>query len=408
MRNYYSALSNTDRTGWLMIGVIGLVLVISPVIGFFLSLICFRQKISLVFFVLFSFYFGWFYEPQMDLLVHYNHFRTLIGKSLLEVWTAPGTKHLGKELYPVLFKYIVGSISTNPHFFSACACMVYASLFVYGVLGSIRDLYIQKMILPAWIFFFAIIFTVEYNWFLGFRFWSGVFVFVAFYIRYTRTGENKYLYLSFLCLCFHFSLLGLCAAAFLNYVLKENFKVRYILVAISWIVRYMQIPIIEYIGKIEGMEGIVKNVARNEAIVRSVAKRIEFIRNTGNYFYLIRNDVLFLSACVTLFFLWKSFGKRCLQYNNFLFGLVLILYALTNMGYVDLIFYDRFYKLTLLLLSIYLFQYIMHIQNEISVKLQFWLVIFPSLSLLYAIATITISQREYLWKIELWFNNLFL
>ena len=156
------------------------------------------------------------------------------------------------------------------------------------------------------------------------------------------------------------------------------------------------------------MEGIVKNVARNEAIVRSVAKRIEFIRNTGNYFYLIRNDVLFLSACVTLFFLWKSFGKRCLQYYNFLFGLVLILYALTNMGYVDLIFYDRFYKLTLLLLSIYLFQYIMHIQNEISVKLQFWLVIFPSLSLLYAIATITISQREYLWKIELWFNNLFL
>lgn len=388
--------------------LLGGVLLISPIIGFFLSLICFRQKAALIIFVLFAFYFGWFYEPQMDLLNHYIHFKTLIGKSLSDAWTDPETIHIGKEPYPVLFKYFVGLISASPHMFSACACIVYASLFVYGVLGSIGDLYVQKMTLLLWVTFLTIIFTVEYNWFLGFRFWSGVFVFVAFYVRYARTCERRYLYLSFLCICFHFSLLALCTATILNIVLKDNFKLRYILVVIGWAIRLLQIPIIEYIGKIDLMDGIVKNAARIEAIVRSVAKSIEFIRRHGNQFYLIRNDVLFLGACIASILFWKRFGKQFVTYNKSLWGLILILYALTNMGYVDLIFYDRFYKTTLLILYIYLFQYMIHVQNEINVKQQFWLVAFISVSLLYAIATIAVSQREYLWKFELWFNSLFL
>ncbi|MCS2724518.1 hypothetical protein NXW08_14175 [Bacteroides uniformis] len=127
----------------------------------------------------------------MDLLNHYIHFKSLIGKSLLEAWNSPSTIHLGKEPYPVLFKYILGKISANPNLFSACACTIYTIVFIYGVLGAIKDLYINKMTLPAWVALGGIIFTVEYNWFLGFRYWTGIFVFIAFYIRYIRTNKKK-------------------------------------------------------------------------------------------------------------------------------------------------------------------------------------------------------------------------
>ncbi|MFS2569714.1 hypothetical protein AAH134_04465, partial [Bacteroides thetaiotaomicron] len=45
-----------------------------PFVGLCLSLMFFRQRFAPILFIIFSFYFGWFYEPQMDLLVHYEHF----------------------------------------------------------------------------------------------------------------------------------------------------------------------------------------------------------------------------------------------------------------------------------------------------------------------------------------------
>lgn len=408
MHNYYSSLNNTNQTNWLMIGVLCLSLVISPITGLFLSVICFREKVSLVLFILFSFYFGWFYEPQMDLLNHYNHFRALIGKSLFEAWTDPETIYIGKEPYPVLFKYIIGNISTNPHFFSACACTAYASLFVYGILGSIRDLFIQKMSLPAWIFFFGIIFTVEYFWFLGFRYWSGIFVFTAFYIRFIRTCEKKYLYLSFLCICFHFALLTLCIAVILNHILKNNFKIRYILVVLAWIVRYVEIPLTTMIARLDIMKGIVKDTSRNESIIKSVAKRMEFFRNEGNIFYQMRGELLFIGSIVVMGILWRRYGKQFTQYNPTLWGLILIIYALANFGYDSLTFYDRMYKVVLLLLYIHIFLYLMNVQKEIDLRTQLRIVIFSVAPVLYAITTIVISQRKDLWNLQLWFNNFFL
>lgn len=407
IRNYRS-LGNSNQIDWLMIVVLVLVLVISPTMGFILSLICFRQKECRIIFLFFAFYFGWFYEPQLDLLNHYNHFKTLIGKSLLEAWTDPGTLHIGKEPYPVLFKYIVGNISASPHFFSACACTVYAFLFVYGVLGSIRDLYVQKMSLPVWIVFFGIIFIVEYNWFLGFRYWSGAFVFTAFYIRYIRTDKKKYLYLSFLCVCFHFAHLILCVAVILNYILKNNFKIRYVLLVVSFIVRYLKIPLTTMIAKLDIMKGIVKETQRDDAIIESVAERLEFFRTDGNIFYQIRGDILFIGAIGIIYVLWRRYGKQFTQYNSTLWGLILIIFAFANFGFADLIFYERVYKIVLLLLYIYLFLFLMTVKEEISFRAKLWISVFSVIPVLYAVATIVVSQREYLWNLQLWFNNFFL
>lgn len=149
-------LTETNRINWVVIGLLSLILAISPIMALVFALLFYRRWWAFLLFIVFAFYFGWFYEPQLDLLNHYEHFKSLIGKSLGEVINDSGTRFAGSEPYPVLFKYMVGQISANPHFFSACACTVYAVIFSYGVLGSIRDLYVQKKTLPAWLLLLGI------------------------------------------------------------------------------------------------------------------------------------------------------------------------------------------------------------------------------------------------------------
>lgn len=90
----------------------------------------FRQRFAPILFIIFSFYFGWFYEPQMDLLVHYEHFHRIADKSLVEQWMDSGTSKYGKEIYPVLFKYFIGLIADNRNF-SLLVRVWYILLYLY-------------------------------------------------------------------------------------------------------------------------------------------------------------------------------------------------------------------------------------------------------------------------------------
>jgi hypothetical protein len=88
-----------------LIVILSVIMTFIPFVGLCLSLMFFRQRFAPILFIIFSFYFGWFYEPQMDLLVHYEHFHRIADKSLVEQWMDSGTSKYGKEIYPVLFKY---------------------------------------------------------------------------------------------------------------------------------------------------------------------------------------------------------------------------------------------------------------------------------------------------------------
>lgn len=122
----------------------------------------------------------------------------------------------------------------------------------------------QKMSIPAWLLFLGVIFTVEYYWFLGFRFWSGAFVFTGFYLRYLNSGAVKYLWLSALCICFHYSLLALCVAAVLNLLLRYRFKVYYLILIVSFIVRFAKIAFVTNIAQFGIFENYVKESVRNQ------------------------------------------------------------------------------------------------------------------------------------------------
>lgn len=397
-----------STTQLLLIAILSVIMAFLPIVGLCLSLMFFRQKFAPWLLILFSFYFGWFYEPQMDLLVHYNHFHRIICKSLIEQWADPGTLRLGKEPYPILFKYFIGLISDSQNFFSACACSLYTSLFIFGVVKPLRPLYTQKMSIPAWLLFLGVIFTVEYYWFLGFRFWSGVFVFTGFYLKYINTEEVKYLWLSALCVCFHYSLLALCAVAILNHFLRYKLKFYYMILIISFIVRFVKIGLVWIIAQLGIFEGYVKDSVRNQNIMQSVKQLAEDVRESGNQFYLLRETFAILGALAAIYILHKKTGKDFLIQNVKLWGFCILLLSLANFGYTSLTFYDRFFKITVLFLYVFAYMWIMNVQHKLSIKLQTQMAIITIIPVLYSIITPLVEQRRALFQLQLWFSNLFL
>ena len=190
----------SQNTGIVVLGIFS---IFFPVLLLPFSLLLFRKshKVAMFCFILFAFYFGWFYPLQLDLLVHYENFVRVAKFSFFKLYKDPETLYLGKELYPILFKFIVGKISIEPAFFSAIACSLYASAFMFFMRAFRKD-YIKPMTTLQYILLVALFGIVEYYWFLGLRYWTGFFVFIGFYTRYLRDNNPKYLIFSLSCLSY--------------------------------------------------------------------------------------------------------------------------------------------------------------------------------------------------------------
>lgn len=398
-----------SKVNWSTIIVVSIIMAIFPIIGLCLSVLFFRHKYAICFFILFSFYFGWFYEPQMDLLVHYEHFKHLAGKSLLDSWSDPMTLKLGKELYPVMFKYLLGLISDSPNFFSACACTIYSSLFIIGILIPLRNLYTHTMSIPAWLLFLGIIFTVEYYWFLGFRFWSGAFVFTGFYLRYINSGDIKYLWLTILCICFHFSLLPLCILALFNNIFKRyKFIYYYIILLLSFLIRFSNFSFYQFVGRLRFLDGYLNDNISNESIRISVEKLTVEQRIYGNQFYLLREQIAILGPLIVIFILYKIFNKAFFIQNSKLWGFCILLLSISNFGYSNITFYDRFFKISLLFFYIFAYMFFMSEQIKLNTKMQLNMILVLILPVLYLIITPLVEQRGTLSQLKLWFNSFFI
>lgn len=395
---------NDNKNIFFIIILIAL-LFISPLLSLVLAVLRFRSKAAYPLFIFFAFYFGWFYYFQFvsgynDLMGHYAHFKTLIGKSLWDSWMTSSDR--GREPYPVLFKYLVGKVSSSPNLFSACACTIYAALFC-GMLSSIRDLYIQKMDWLATLTFLGIIFSIEFYWFLGLRYWSGAFVFVLFYIRYVRTGRKKYLYLSFLCILFHFAHVVLCLAVLLNELLRNNFKLRYLLVGLGLVFRYLKTTL-KYL--FINLFPIVNNFSGKNYEVESTMLQATSYLTSHSPFYFFRKDVLFF-ACLFVLIILYIHDKKNLRVNPKLWGMILVLYAFANFGSISIVLYERVFKVVILLLYIYLYIYLMESDNYYKNKKLMGPIIILGLAILYAFLTPIVQQRNSLFRSELWFNNWF-
>lgn len=377
---------------------------IAPIFLFLGAIILHKSRISYILFILFAFYFGWHYEPQLDLLTHYNQFLVISKLPLGDMWTHSSTKAIGSEIFPVLFKYICSQISLSANLFSALACSLYASFFCL-LLYTIRDRYTRNLSTLGIVLFLGILFTVEYVWFLGLRYWSGVFIFLFGYLTYTQKKDPRYLYFCLLAVCFHFAHVILLVTAGITHTLKGKNKLLFSIFCISLFMRFIGVDIIYSVIQLDFFSLIVKSGHQDISRMHKIAHAMAEYRAEANLYYLLRNEIVSIGVIFTYYLIHKT-SSDISQYQKELKAYIIILFSIANIGYIDITFFDRICKVAVLMSFIYLFLFTTERNSsKISSRKDKILCLFLLPFVIYEITTTIVAQRAYLGNLALWFSS---
>ncbi len=384
-------------------------LFVMPLVALIFAVVNFRHRLAPVFFCVFAFYFGWNYSflKDSDLVTHYEHFLKTLDIDLITVWRDPDTAFYGGELFPVLFKYIIGKIDSSLEFFSGSACMSYALCFIIMLL-SIKDLWRKPMNILTALSFLGIVFTVEFYWFQGLRYWLGAFIFFTFYIKYIRSQERKYLLLTGLSLCFHFSYVALIILAIAVEVLGKRFKLVYPLLLVAFLVHFYEIDLLYLIVTNPITSLFVKQTHIDLFTSKNyldVMQELREYRMTANIFYIHRSDIIFAGVCPIMLFLYRQ-NRQMFAYKTKFIRFLFLLFIVTHMGYSSLTFYERTYEVFLLGLFIYLFLYLQDYKPWMNKNYYILSVIILTIPILYALFTAVVTTRATLVNPAEWWNKM--
>lgn len=380
---------------------------IAPVASFIVSLRFYKNTISQVFFVLFAFYFGYQTDVLMDLENHYlNGFLRQMQIGFLEAMHDPECTYLGSEPYHFIFKWFVGLFSTSSRFFAGCAAAVYASVFLF-FLNQYKQFVNNKLQATQLLVLLGIIFTVEYYWYLGLRYWTGAFFFLAFYSKYIFTHKRKYIFISCLCVLFHFAHIAIVAALAINWLFGNKKFILYTLILFSFAVRLSYNRIDYILAKLPFVEYYVKSNYLDPTKQEASEEKTVYFREEGNIIYQNRSNIILFTLFILFFFIWKK-RKDIFKttYHSF-FTFLLSLIPIVNLAYPSLILYDRTFKLLLVTAFCYAFlllqnPYTYWINKKIGIN------VLLSLIVIFSLFTAIVQQRDTLLNMELWFSNLFI
>lgn len=225
--------------------------------------------------------------------------------------------------------------------------------------------------------------------------------------KYIATEQKKYAYLTGLSLLFHFSHILPVVILWGSIFIQVNLRTRILILILSFVVRFMNINLVlVLLPKISFLKGWIRESTYDLQRMTSIYNHTDNYRSIGNQFYLMRNDILSLTTILIFYFIYRK-QKNIIYYNKNAFEFLILLFSAVNFFYADLIIFDRICKLFTMALLTYIFQFLS--SSFISSKTNIFFTSLPLMvAVLYAMLTIVISQREYLWKIDLWFNSLFM
>lgn len=374
-----------------------------PIISLILSVIRYKDPISLIFFTIFAFRYGYIVDCHNDLEVHYLSLLRLNNLGFINSLSDPEILSLGIEPYHFVLKYLISQISLDSKVFAGICASIY-SLFFCILFRQYYCTYKERIKFVQILVLCGIIFTVEWQWYFGIRFWSGAFCFLIFYTKYILHKKIKFLFFSFSCLLFHFALLPLPLIGIISFILKEKINILHIIALCSIIIRTYSINLYVILSKLPIINTSIKSEYLSESNgEHSQQFTIEY-REVGNIFYQNRIHILFLSLAFCFFLLWKKNTNFYKPYNQ-MYAFILILIILSNLGYSNFTFYDRFSKLTVLLMFCLLALLLVQEKNKWLTEKRF--IIYLMLpSIIYAILTTTVMLRARLLNLDLWFANI--
>lgn len=375
---------------------------ISPLLSFIIALSLFRNTVSQIFFIAFAFYFGWQVGPNMDLLNHYKNYIDFIGKPFSWAYTDVYTLYIGQEPFHIIFKYILALFRASERVFSGCACAIYATCFI-AYFRQFKP-YFKHLNLIRIVVLFGAVVAVEFHWFFGLRFWTGAFVFMAFYVRYIVTRKKIYLILTSTCLLFHVVLIIFVGCAFLSEIIRSA-KVQYMLLAISFFYKYIDFGFIKLVASLPIVKLFYKSNFQSSHLQTYLAQKTKDYIEHGNVVYRARLPILLFGIFLTLFLLWTK-NKNLNKVFPKMYGTFLIMIAVANFGYSDIIFYGRVLKMATLVGYAYLFIVISQYENANTIKSLFIKCLMGCI-VFFGLLTAIVEERIFLMNVMLWFGNFF-
>ncbi|MBR5638862.1 MAG: hypothetical protein IKW83_03765 [Muribaculaceae bacterium] len=324
-----------------------------------------------------------------------------VNKTWKEIVSNPYALMAGKDYYHVLLKFLISRVSDSREFFCAVNCTLYSAMFLF-FFNQFKIFYKNFLPVSCGILLLCVVFTVEFSWYQGVRFWIGVFYFAAFYLRFINTGKKRFLILSAGCVFFHYTLVNILLILIANWLLSKIWVwFRAILLGISFIVRSMNIDF---------MKWIIKNVPELDLGSRTVGyihddmqKGAAYAREHANVFYAYRLDLMLVFGILIL----MVFVNRRVKFNPKylqIFFFALTIYTFVNFGYAEMILYARFFKIAILMF--YTFLFITAYQNYDKIKgVSLIIMILAFVPMVYAILSSVIEMRAHLFEKDLWFGN---
>ncbi|MBR1881927.1 MAG: hypothetical protein IJ808_02760 [Muribaculaceae bacterium] len=395
-----------DRAKYILLQ--SLLFIVSPICSFAVSLRFYRNAISQLFMILFAYYFGYYCGFVFDLMTHYRDIKLIYyGRTLTEILNDPRAYFLGQDFFHIAIKYAVSRFSDSAQVFGGVVAACYASVFLF-FFRQFSRYYKDKLPLLCGVLLLCVVCVVEYYWYQGVRFWTGLFFFAGCYIRFVNTRKTIYFILSLLCPVFHYSLYTLVAAAIVNQLLMLFHPFfRYLFLGFSLFIRTLGLDFVPFILKKFSWLGFMNISLTDIRIRENVVRHMSEYRASASFTYLHRNDVLLAFGLIIMGFFYRN--KLTVKSSGvaILFYMALTLFTFANIGYTDMTFYDRFYKAAVLLLYSYIFISAATNYDKIS-KNSLFLSIIALAPLVFALATAIVAQRDFLFHKELLLGNLFL
>ena len=378
--------------------------VISPLLCLIVALIYYKKPVSQFFFIAYAFFFGYALGPNLDLMMHYENYLKIMNKSYLGMYTDFETLYIGQEPFHITFKYILSKFHATQRLFGGCACALYTT-FVIFFIRQFRYIYQKHLDLCQTLLLLSIVVVVEFYWYFGMRFWSGCFVFMICYCQHVVTGRKLYLYLTPLCMLFHIALAIIVLVAFVSYYLRNKRIFIYLVFSTSFVFRFVHFAFDKWMASLGIVKTFYKSNYQKDFYHKAIAKVTKEQLESGNIVYTNRVPLM-IGFSILLFLILNFKNKLFNRQHPQMFAMVLLMVAVSNFGYSDYLFYERFFKFATLLSFSYLFLILDNPLNQwifkyISIKIVFFIIVILSL------AIALFQQRMIISDINLWLGNFF-
>lgn len=396
-------LFNLTNTGGYFL-LMTLFFIVSPLLCLIISLFYYKKTVSHFFFILYAFYWGYKTGANLDLMMHYENYLKIMDNTFWGMYSDIETLYLGQEPYHIIFKYILSRFHATQQIFAGCACASYTTFFIFFI-RQLKPIYSKNINVLQELVLMTIAIVVEFYWYFGIRFWTGCFIFMTFFCKFVITGKLKYLFLTPICMLFHITLATIVFVAFLSYFLKNHRISIYFIFFSSFLFRFIDVAFDKIISSLGFVKYFYKSNYQKEFYQQAIAKVTKERLESGNIVYDNRIPLMLLFCFFIFIFLKLKNIKLNLQHPQ-MFAMILLTIAISNFGFSDYLFYERFLKFATLLSFTYLFFVLDNPLNQwifkfTSIKVAFILIVV--LSLIIALY----QQRMIIGDINLWLGNSF-